>query len=225
MKHLQPVPILLILGFGAVSTPAIAQGIPDNIPDKPGESLVDRERERMEERYRSTLSRFFTTFSFDMAVTPGPHLHQLATGDGFGYQANVGVGMHLESGDALLLSVGTRVIPAPTSVDATRPAYRDPQWYFGVGYEVSGTRFLGSSPTAQRSALGLGVGVLSAEVSALAFEIAPTYALLQRDAWSFPVGVKLNVATFRSTDLSVTRTFLGVNLGVRWHWMHRDRLE
>ena len=69
------------------------------------------------------------------------------------------------------------------------------------------------------------MGVIHSEVEALAFEIAPTYDLLQRDAWSFPIGVKLNVAMVGNSEASVTRTFLAVNLGIRWHWMHRDRLE
>lgn len=216
MKRLEPVPILLLLALGAASTPAVAQGIPDNIPDLPGESLVDREKERMEERYRGTLSRFFTAGTFDVAPVPSR---------GWGYGASVNLGMSLESGDALLLSVATRVLPAaPESLDGPR-RLGESQSYFGVRYEVNGTRFLGSSPHARRSALGLGVGVLHSEVEALAFEIAPTYDLLQRDAWSFPIGVKLNLAMVSDSEVSVTRTFLAVNLGVRWHWMHRDRLD
>lgn len=216
MKHFQPVPILLILAFGAASTPAVAQGIPDNIPDLPGESLVDREKERMEERYRGTLSRFFTAGSFDVAPI---------TGTGLGYQANASAGMYLESGDALLLAVGTRVVPAPDSLEFAQSGFHKPQWHFGVAYEVNGTRFLGSSPHARRSALGLGVGVLYSEVSALAFEIAPSYNLLQRDAWSFPAGVKLNFTVVSGPEASVGRAFLGLTFGIRWHWMHRDRLD
>jgi hypothetical protein len=65
--HLAPTLLLLLL----CPTAAVGQAVPDNIPDVPGESPVDRWRERVEERYHSTLSRFSTSGSFDMGPVTG----------------------------------------------------------------------------------------------------------------------------------------------------------
>jgi hypothetical protein len=209
------IPFLLVLA-GAV--PAVAQGIPDNIPDEPGQSLVDRERERMEERYRGFLSRFYTMGSLDLDPV---------TRDLLGYQATVNVGMAVWGYDAVHLTVSARSLPVRAEItsDPIEPGRRV-ETYFGAGYALNGTRILGEeSPLGRRSNLNLGVGVLTGEVSALAFEVAPTYDLIVRNGWAVPVGVKVNVATIGSDAGSVTRTFAGLSVGVRWWWMRREQLE
>lgn len=216
MPNVRLVPVLLLVALGATSSPGLGQAIPDNIPDEPGESLVDREKKRLEERFRGTLSRFFSGGGFDVAPLAA---------EGLGYQANVNVGMYLPGGDALLLAVAARDVPARLGSEIPDPGRRWTEWYYSVGYELSATRLLGPTPFAQRSAIGLGVGVLSGEVSVLALDLGPTYDVIQRDSWSVPVGVRLNVAMVGSRDIAVTRAFLGVSLGVRWHWARRDKLE
>jgi hypothetical protein len=85
--HLAPTLLLLLL----CPTAAVGQAVPDNIPGVPGESPADRGRERVEERYRDTLSRFSTSGSFDMAPV---------TAAGAAYQTNLNLGLHFRSGDA-----------------------------------------------------------------------------------------------------------------------------
>lgn len=217
MTKLQLAPLLsLALSAGAV--PALAQGIPDNIPDEPGESLVDRERERMEERYRGFLSRFFTMGTLELDPV---------TRRGIGYQGTVSLGMDVWKSDAVYLTVSARDLPVRAEVtsDPIEPGRRVEQ-YFGAGYALSGARILGEeSPLGRRSNLHLGVGVLTGEVSVLAFEVGPTYDLIARDGWAVPMGVKLNVATFGNDAGSVTRAFAGLSVGVRWRWLRRERLE
>lgn len=216
MKTLTLAPILLALSMGSAA-PALAQAIPDNIPDKPGESPADRERERMEERFRGFFSRFYTSVNMDLApITAG----------GFAYGGTITLGMNVENGDNLFLTVSARDFPSRYEVtsDPIEPG-RAPEQYVGVGYGLSGTRFFGETETGWRTALNMGVGVLSGEVSVLAFEVGPTYDLISGDAWAVPAGIKLNVATFGNDVASVTRAFLGVSLGVRWHWGQRERLD
>lgn len=216
MPYVRLVPVLLLFALGATSTPGTAQAIPDNIPDEPGESLVDREKKRLEERFRGTLSRFFSGGGLDVAPFAA---------EGLGYQANVNVGMDLPGGDAILLALAARGVPGRLGSEIPRPGLGETAWYYGVGYELSATRLLGPTPLAQRSAIGFGVGVLRGDVSVLALEVGPTYDVLVRNSWSMPVGIRLSVATVGDQDVATTRAFLGINLGVRWHWARRDKLE
>lgn len=207
---------LLLLGSLAAA-PIAAQGIPDNIPDRPGESLADRNRERMVERYRGLLGRFFTDGSVAMAPLGGP-----------AYQLNAGVGLMLENGDAVLLAAGARAVPADPDGRFAGSLPNDGAWVAGVAYELSGTRVLGSSPLGWRTALGLGVGIMRGEeLTAATFEVAPTYALLVGRNWSVPVAVRFSLSTIdnRDPDARLTRAFVGLDLGVRWHWLRRDRLD
>lgn len=210
--HLAPTLLLLLL----CPTAAAAQAIPDNIPDVPGESPADRERERAEERYRGTLSRLFTTGSFDMAPV---------TGAGAAYQTNLNLGLNLRSGDAVFAFASTRGTPA--DIDGGIPLLGGHQsvWYYGIGYVMSGTRVLGDSPLARRSALNLGVGVVDGEVASVAVDIGPTYDLLRGDFWSLPAGIKLSLAAVRDDNASMTSAFLGFTIGVQRQFGHREKLE
>lgn len=215
MGTLRIAPLLLFATLVAV--PATAQGIPDNIPDDPGESLADRHWKQIEESYRGLLGRFFSGGSFNVAPIGGPV-----------YQIGLGLGYTVESGDALTLHFGARAVPPTVDARTARSGLGDGAFFGRLGYELNGTRFFGSTPLGWRTALGLGVGVLSGtDLTAALFEVAPTYALIVRDSWSVPAGIRLSLATIdnRDPDATLTRAFLGIHLGVRWHWMRRDRLD
>lgn len=213
-------PLLLLLAVAVPAIPVMAQGIPDNIPDEPGESLADREKDRMIERYRGLLGRFFADGGFAVAPATGP-----------AYQFNAGLGVMIQSGDALLFHLGARAAPPVTSAGdapAVDSGLNEGAWMFGVGYELRGTRFLGETPTGWRSALGLGAGVMAgSDLTSAFFEVAPRYAVLTGSTWSVPVGLRLSVVTTDSRDLEsrLTRAFLGFEVGVRWHLLRRDRLD
>lgn len=208
-------PIFAALAVLALSSPVAAQEIPDYIPDDAEESLADREQKRMTERYRHILSRFFSTGSVDMAPV---------TDHGFGYQASVGVGYRLPSDDAVFATLGARAFPsrdllARGTVDAA-------QWHVRIGYQAAGTGWFGDSPWAHRLAVDLGAGVLVGRTArAMTVDVAPTYAVLQRDGWSVPVGVRLDLTALGVADAAVARAFLAVELGVRWQWLRRERLK
>jgi hypothetical protein len=209
------IPPLVLLALLAAA-PVAGQGIPDNIPDDPEESLADREQKRMIERYRSFLGRFFTGGT--MAVAPlGP-----------AYQLDLAVGYTLQNGDALALSAGARTVPPSRNGLSSDLGTNDGAWMIGFDYQLHGTRLLGTSPLGWRSALGLGAGVMrGTDLTAAFFQLKPSYALIARSSWSVPVGLTLSVATIdnRDPDASLTRAFLGVQLGVRWHLVRRDRLD
>lgn len=213
----------LLLLLAAPAAPAAAQGVPDYIPDEPGESLLDRERERQRERYRSFFSRFFSVGGVAMAPI---------TRNGLGYASEAGIGMHLDSGDALFLAVGTRLFPDAQRFSAPAglgPSASAPELYAAVGYELSATRALGESAFADRAALRMGVGVLVARTGAITLDIGPTYELfrgqLRGHNWSLPVGPRLTVAMISDPDVTLARTFLGLNAGFRWQFMGRERMD
>lgn len=205
------VPLLLVTA--AATT---AQGVPDRIPTDPTESLADRERERFEERYRATISRFSTTGSF--GLTP-------AGGEGIAYQLNVNANLHFRNGDAAFLFLNTRDTPSDGDSSASLLRPREMVYTGGIGYQVSAMRLLGPHPLARRGALNLGLGAMAGDGTALALEIEPTYDLLEGRFWSLPIGVKLSLATFESRDASLTGAFFTISLGIQRHFGHRERLE
>lgn len=213
MRALRVPPVFLFV-FGIASAPAATQEIPDHIPDTPGESPADRAQERLEERYRPVTSRFFLGAAMDLAPF---------VANGLAYQANLYLGMAFPGGDALILAVSGRQLPIQYGTDVPEPG-QESERYVGVGYEMTGERLLGSTPFARRTGLGLGVGVLNGETSALAMEIAPAYNLFEGASWSVPVGVRLSLALVGTGTETLTRTFLGFNLGVRWHLAQREQL-
>lgn len=214
---IRPIAPILLIASLAAAAPAAGQWLPDHIPDDSEEWLADRTRERMIERYRGVLGRFFTDGSFAMAPFAGP-----------AYQVNTGLGLTLDSGDAVLLNLAVRTVPFDPQGPLAENGWDEAAWIVGAGYELRGTRFLGASPLGWRTALGLGLGVMSgADLTAVTFDVTPTYDLVVRRDWSVPVGLRLSVSTIdsRDPDASITRAFLGLHLGVRWHLVRRDKLD
>lgn len=212
--------LLLLLAVAVPTIPLTAQGIPDHIPDEPGKSPADRQEERLAERYRGFVGRLFADGSLAVAPVADP-----------AYQVDLGLGIRVHEGDALLLHVGARRAPQVTSgSDALviEPGATDVAWMVGVGYELRGIRFLGETPTGWRSALDFGGGVMvSPDLTSAFFEVGPKYAVLTGSTWSVPVGLRLSLVTTdgRDLDTRLTRAFLGIEIGVRWHLMRRDRLD
>lgn len=209
-------PILLVASLAAAA-PAAGQWLPDHIPDDSEEWLADRTRERMIERYRGVLGRFFTEGTFAMAPFGGPT-----------YQANAGLGMTLESGDAVALNVAVRAASLNSSAPPGDNDWSEAAVIVGAGYEVSGSRVFGASPVGWRSALGFGLGVMSGtDFTVATFDVKPTYDLLVRQDWSVPVGLRISVSSIDAGDRDafLTRPFVGFHLGVRRHLARRGKLD
>lgn len=206
-------PILPTLLLTLLAAPAAAQGIPDYIPDLPGESPADRAQERLIESHRGFLGRVFTLGSFDAAPLPG---------DALGYQSNLRLGLEFRNGDAVFLAMNARVLPA-----GDPPVGQGgPIWYAGLGYTMSGTRLLGSSEAAERSALSTEVGWWPGESSSLvALDVSPTYEVLRGAWWSLPVGARFSLAGIIGPDGAMLDPFVGLTAGVKLHVFARDRLE
>jgi hypothetical protein len=211
---MKPIALALLLALSAA--PIAAQAIPAEIPDLPGESPADRARDRLEERYRGTISRFFAAGGLDVAPV---------TEDGPAYQANLAVGLTQQSGDALLVTLSVRQSPPIPGSEVPGIQEYESAVYFGAGYEIRAARFLGRSPLADRGSLRLGVGVLRGEVSAIAFQLTPAYDLVTGNDWALPIGLTLSYAVLADDDTTVARPFLGVGIGLKHYFGHRDRLE
>lgn len=214
MKPIALAAAALLLALCAA--PGTGQAVPDAIPDLPGESPADRARDRMLERHRGTLARFFATGGFDFAPV---------SGDGSAYQAGMALGLSQRNGDAVLATVSVRQVPPIPTDDVPPIGGHETVAFFGVGYEMRATRFLGTSPLAERGSLTLGVGVLHGEVSAIALELTPAYDLLSGSDWSVPVGLELSYALFADDDTTLARPFVGIGLAFRHHFGRRERLE
>lgn len=205
-------PVLLLIVLSAA--PIAAQAVPDNIPDVPGESPADRAQERMKERYRGILSRFYATGYMDLAPI---------TANGFAYGADFEVGYQFRSGDALFLTTATRALPFER--DEGLPSGRATLLMLGGGYDISGARFFGDSPAAQRAGLAVGMSAVWAEVTSVAVDVNPTYAVFEGHKWSMPVGVKLSYMFFHGPDADLSRPFVGMTVGVKHHFGRRERME
>jgi hypothetical protein len=206
-------PILLVASLAAAA-PAAGQWIPDNIPE---ESLADWTQDRMIERYRGVLGRFFANGSFAMAPLVGPN-----------YQMNAGLGLTLRSGDALILNAAVRAAPPDPDGPLAESGWNEGAVIVAGTYELRGTRAFGDSPIGWRTGLGLGLGVMhGAHLTAMTFDVTPTYDLVVRQDWSVPMGLRLSVSTIesRETVSSISRAFLGLDVGVRWHLVRRERLD
>ena len=216
MPKLQIAATLLLATL--IAAPAAGQEIPDEIPDVPGESPADRMKERFLERHADLLSRLFSTGTFDVAPVGDPGVA------GLEYQANMRLGLDFRSGDALFVTLSNRRVPVTIS---TTPADFEESlsWYGGVGYAVSGTRVLGDSRAGRRSALNVELGLWSGPTSATILDLAPTYEIFARDSWSVPVGVRFSMGRIDGPNGAVTRSFVGLSLGAKWHFFARSRVE
>ena len=205
---------LMALLTGLAAVPAAAQGIPDYIPDQPGESLVDREKDKLEEQLRPFLSRLFTTGT----VEAGP------LREGVGHQSTMSVGIRVAEDDALFVSLGLRGVPLRLVSARPTPGEDDARLYLAGGYELSGTR-LGTSELAERSAVGVAVGAIFGDATLYALDVTPTYELVRTQRFSMPVGLRLSVASSWRGHTVASEKFVGLYLGVRWFWVTRDELE
>ena len=213
MKPIALVPALLLLALGAA--PAAGQAIPAEIPDLPGESPADRAKAQLVERHRGTISRFFAGGGMDFAPV---------TGHGPAYQASFALGLYRSGGDAILVTLSALRAPGTPAHEIPQTGERGAT-YFGIGYAIPASRFLSRSPIAERGSLRLGVGVMHAEVSAIALELTPSYDVLTGSNWAVPVGLKLSYALFGNGEMTLSRPFVGIGVGLRLHFGGREKLE
>ena len=216
---MQRLALLVVLSLISLTgSPLAGQAIPEWIPDEPGESPADRAQERLKERFRGTISRFFTTGGFDLSPFAA---------DGSTYQANVSLGMTFSSGDAVFLFASSRELVGDRSGVESNLHRSATAWYGGLGYEISALRFFQPSGLARRSSLNVGAGLIKVgELEGGVLEVAPTYRLIEGRSWSLPMGLKLSLAALGSeTGTVTTDAFVGLSLGIRHHFGERQKLR
>lgn len=193
---------------------AAAQGIPVDIPDTPGESPADRERQKREERHHSKFSRLFGTTS----VIASSALNQSA----LVFDTILEGGVQLKGGDALYLFVGARSAPALVVDGSPLIGGGDASQLVALGYELGLARF-SAHPIVARSAIGLTMGGWFGDTSMLSLDVSPRYIVRGNQYWSFPVGIKISTAF--AGDVGLPLTLVGLSMGVRRHFGQRESLE
>ena len=193
---------------------AAAQGIPVDIPDTPGESPVDREREKREERHHSKLSRLFGTTSIVASSAVNQHARVFDT--------ILEGGVQLKGGDAVYLLVGARSAPALGLDGSPLTEGSDASHLLALGYELGLARF-SSHPVVASSAVGFTMGGWFGDTRMLSFDVSPRYIVRGNQYWSFPVGIK--ISTTFAGDVGQPLTLVGLSMGVRRHFGQRESLE
>lgn len=206
---------------------AAAQDLPDNIPDGP-RWVPEKQRDELTERHRDVISRFFTgaQFSAAPAWTKGP--------SAFGFQLEAGfdVGEH----DAIYITVGAREYVEAGATRSDRrgaPDLGGGQWsekevnaLFSMNYEAGLVRYLDGTLFGRRTAVGVGVGLVGGGgPGMLSVEVGPTYTLPINPHWSLPVGVKIGQTLIGAGRAQVRGTFVGLSIGVKRFYGHRDHLR
>jgi hypothetical protein len=211
MRYVGWLLVLLLLAPAAV-----AQNVPDEIPDVPDWSPDRVNRTRLTERHRPELARMFA--ATHVAVMP---FGAFTTTDRL-----LQGGIRLDRGGAIHVTFGIRsmfdglpfIAPIPDGVETS-------SYLFSLGYEVDG-RVFGPEPFWQRATVGLGVGTLTTSASALLLEVNPRYMIYEGPYASIPVGLRASSVFASGSGQSVVKGwFLGPSIGFRLQLVRRDRLE
>lgn len=210
MKIIAIAALLVLLGV----TDAAAQAIPVDIPDTPGESPADREREKHKERHHAALSRFFGTTS----VSASPFV----TGGGLFLDTVFEGGIETGRGDAVFLMLGARSTQASAKTGTIADQIEGGGQLFALGYEVGLARF-SSHPIVGGSSVSVAVGGFLGEVDLLYVDVSPRYIVRANSYWSFPIGLKLTTGLVSEHADAVGS--VGFTAGVRRHFGQRETLE
>jgi hypothetical protein len=205
--------LLVVLGGTAA-----AQAIPDNIPDGT-QSVPEQQREQLTERHRDVVSRFFTGANLSAA----PAFDQEETA----YSAQIEFGVDLARHNALYLTLGARqyLVEAPET-SAWLGGRKETAALFAAHYDLGLARFMEAFTLSRRAAVGLGMGaVMGEDLGMLTVEVAPKYVLPIDQYWSLPVGLKVGQAVIGGHGAQVRTTFVGLSIGVKRFYGHRDHLK
>ena len=194
-----------------------AQAIPIDIPDTPGESPGDREREKREERHRAAFSRIFGTTS--LSASP------VLTGPGFFVDTVVEGAVEIGGGDALFMMLGARHAtddPWAPRLGGAHEVDGETGSLFAFGYELGLAKF-STHPLIGRSAVSMSVGGLQGDADMMFVDVSPRYIIRPNIYWSFPVGFRLTATLLGDRAEAIGSA--GITFGVRRHFGQRSRLE
>lgn len=204
--------IFLVLFILMLPGVAAAQAIPPNIPDTPGESPMDREKERLRERHLGTPSRLFALgeVGYTFAAARFPAMAQMSLGGGY----------QIEGHTVLYASVASWA--TETASDGVGFTSTQSVVAVALGLDVGMDRLTTSLFLAQHGALGLTVGVLDADQDYFFAEVTPKFILRLNHLWSAPLGVKFGTALVSSETVL---PYMGLSVGIRRHVGQREKLE
>ena len=218
MKNLRYTPLIALLAVLLFGVPAaVGQAIPEHIPDTPGESPMDREREKREERHHAALSRFFGTTS----VSASPIL----SGPGLFFDTVLEAGVEMRNGDALYVMLGARSAtddPAASRLGPFSSQTDAGGGLFALGYELSLARF-STNDLVGGSSVSVSFGGLLSDVYMLYVDVSPRYIIRANQYWSLPVGIKMTTS-FLGENANPIGT-VGVTAAIRRHFGQRKSLK
>lgn len=205
MKFISCFAFALIL----LATPVLAQSIPVDIPDTPGESPSDREREKREERFMPFLSRMY----MHTTVGASPLLHR----DGAVFDTFVEAGFRFGESNSIFVVAGPRI--APQMLDDETGRHRVEGGYVaGLGLEFG----FSESPQLENWSLSFATGTWTGDVDMFFTELSPRYIYPLNEYWKLSAGVKASVVTFSQGDVVF---FAGPSFGLRRQFGQRRILE
>lgn len=213
------VALVLALSTLAAGAAHAQVAIPDDIPDKP-EALDDKQKKRFKERYRETLSPFFVRSGVGTALSVGPGMAAVGV--------RAAAGFDVGERDALYLEVVHYTLLRPRLQDADgRPVWAAPETVSLISghYEASLHRVLGErSKVARRLAVAFGIGAdMSGSGQGLSLSVEPRYEVPVNTFLSLPVGVRAGGVVLG--DAPARHFFVGVQAGVKVHFIRHERLE
>lgn len=214
-RYLSLIGLLAAVLFGAPV--AAGQAIPVDIPDTPGESPMDREREKREERYQALWSRFYGATSVSASPifsTPGLLFDTVVEG-----------GIEIGDGDALYFMIGARMTKDDPNASRIGPFSTDIDAggeLFALGYEFGLKRF-SSVEMIRRSTVSFSFGGFVGDDNMLYADVSPRYIIPAGQYWSLPVGIKVTRA-FLGRNATPIGT-VGITAGIRRHFGQRKTLK
>lgn len=206
--------LALCIILAATPAIALAQAVPDNVPDNPEESAADRERERLIERHRQQLAPLFG--STTVAVSP-------FGSSGATVELMVRGGANMSNGDAISVGVGTRTSMLAVQLDDEFPV--GSSYLFSLGLDIGLRRFESTSRLLRRSSIGLGFGGITGQENAVMLELQPTYTIRVNQFWSLPIGIRGTALMGGTGEGPTDHHFLGVAAGIKVNLLTRDRLK
>lgn len=218
MKTTRYISLFALLAAVLFGAPVAAgQAIPVDIPDTPGESPVDREREKRKERYQALWSRFFGATS----VSASPIL----SAPGLLFDMVVEGGIEIGDGDALYFTFGARTTTDDPRASRLGPFSNDTDMagqIFAVGYELGLKRF-SSAEMLRRSTVSFSFGGYMGDDNMLYADVSPRYIIRASQYWSLPVGIKVTTAYLGQNATPIGT--VGVTAGIRRHFGQRKTLK
>jgi hypothetical protein len=219
MRYLALAIVALILAVPS----AFGQDVPDYIPDRPDWSPGDVNRERLVEKHRSEVSRFYGASHFAVMPSFGALTSSFTTVDQI-FQG----GIRLRSGNSVHVLLAARsTYDGLPGLSGSPDGIEMSSLILGGGVDIRGNVLFEDSPFTRRTSVGLGSSLMfGSDAAVVQFELNPRYTVFRTQKWALPVGFRLtHVVLPMASDTPVRKTFFGLSTGIEVNFGTRDQLR